>query len=163
AWFEEADKNFVLPLDDRSAMELLTIERPDSEPPRTRFVYLPGTTPIPEPVAANVRGRSYKIIADVEVTAKTEGLIFAHGSRFGGHALFIKDKKLYYVYNFLGIPPEQKFVSPPLTPGKHTVGMTFDREKTGKYGESIGKTNLYVDDKVVAEGEMRTQTGHFTL
>ena len=39
------------------------------------------------------------------------GVIFAHGSRFGGHALFIKDHKLYYVYNFLGIKPEQKFVS----------------------------------------------------
>ena len=46
------------------------------------------------------------------------GVIFAHGSRFGGHALFIKDSKLYYVYNFLGIKPEQKFVSAPLTPGQ---------------------------------------------
>src|SRR5262249_11591354 len=46
-WFEEADKNFVLPLDDRSAVELLTIERPKTEPPRTRYIYYPGTTPIP--------------------------------------------------------------------------------------------------------------------
>ena len=38
-------------------------------------------------------------------------MIFAHGSRFGGHSLFIKNRKLYYVYNFLGIKPEQKFVS----------------------------------------------------
>jgi arylsulfatase len=90
-------------------------------------------------------------------------VILAHGSRFGGHALFIKDRRLYYVYNFLGIAPEQKFVSPPLDPGKHAVGMAFVREKSGKYGESIGKTQLYVDDKVVAEGPMRTQSGHFSL
>jgi len=163
AWFEEADKNFVLPLDDRSAMELLTIQHPESEPTRTRYIYYPGTTAVPGGVAANIRGRSYKIIADVEVTAKTRGVIFAHGSRFGGHALFIKDGKLHYVYNFLGIKPEQKFVSKPLIPGKHALGMSFVREKSGKYGESIGKTQLYVDNKVVAEGPMRTQTGHFTL
>jgi arylsulfatase len=164
AWFEEADKNFVLPLDDRSALELLTIEHPLEEPPRSRYVYLPGTSPVPETSAANVRGRSYKIVADVDITAKASGVIFAHGSRFGGHTLFIKNQKLYYVYNFLGIKPEQKFVSPqPLTPGKHTLGVEFIREKAGKYSESLGKAKLYVDDKVVAEGAMRTQSGHFTL
>lgn len=46
-------------------------------------------------------------------------MIFAHSSRFGGHALFIKNKKLYYVYNFLGIKPEQQFISPELKPGKY--------------------------------------------
>jgi arylsulfatase len=91
-------------------------------------------------------------------------VIFAHGSRFGGHALFIKNQKLYYVYNFLGIKPEQKLVSPrPLTPGKHALGVEFIREKAGEYQESLSKARLYIDDKVVAEGPMRTQSGHFTL
>jgi arylsulfatase len=162
-WFDEAEKNFVLPLDDRSAVELLTIQHPETEPPRTRFIYLPGTTPVPEGVAANIRGRSYKIIADVDITSDARGVIFAHGSRFGGHTLFIKDRKLYYVYNFLGIKPEQKFVSAVLSPGKHAVGVAFVREKSGQHGESLGKTQLYVDDQVVAEGPMRTQPGHFTL
>jgi arylsulfatase len=164
AWFEEADKNFVLPLDDRTALELLTIEHPLEEPPRSRFVYFPNTSPVPETSAANLRGRSFKIIADVEITDKASGVIFAHGSRFGGHSLFIKDHKLYYVYNFLGIKPEQKFVSPqPLAAGKHTLGVEFVREKAGQYSESLGKARLYVDEKVVAEGPMRTQSGHFTL
>jgi arylsulfatase len=163
SWFEEAEKNFVLPLDDRTAMELLSIQHPLEEPPRNRYIYYPGTTPVPESSAPNIRGRSYKIIADVDITPETQGVIFAQGSRFGGHALFIKDRKLYYVYNFLGIKPEQKFVSGQLTPGKHAVGMEFIREKAGKYGESLGTTKLYVDGKVVAQGPMRTQTGHFTL
>ena len=164
AWFEEADKNFVLPLDDRSAVELLGIERPAEEAPRERYVYYPGTSPVPEGVAVNCRGRSFKILADVEIKdANCSGVIFAHGSRFGGHTLFIKDKRLCYVYNFLGIKPEQKFVSPELKPGKHVLGMEFTREDKGKFGESIGKTKLYVDDKVVAEGPMKTQPGKFTL
>jgi hypothetical protein len=77
-----------------------------------RFYGLPDTVPVPESVAANIRGRSYKILSNVEITdPNASGVIFAHGSRFGGHALFIKNRKLTYVYNFLGIRPEQRFVS----------------------------------------------------
>jgi arylsulfatase A-like enzyme len=164
-WFEEADKNLALPLNDMSAMEALNIEKPTGEPPRDRYVYFPGTVSVPEGVAVNVRGRSYKILADIEITdASANGVIFAHGSRFGGHSLFIKDKKLYYVYNFLGIKPEQKLVSSmTLKPGKYTIGVEFTKETSGQYHESIGKARLYINDKVVAEGPLRTQPGKFTL
>jgi arylsulfatase len=164
AWSEEAEKNLVLPIDDRSTIEQLGIERPTVEPARDRYLYYPGTSPVPEGVAVSIRGRSYKILANVELTdPKASGVIFAHGSRFGGHALFIKDHKLHYVYNFLGIAPEQHFMSPPLTRGKHSLGMEFVRDTTGTHGEAIGHMKLYVDDKVVAQGPMRTQPGKFTL
>ncbi|WP_221586310.1 arylsulfatase [Microbacterium sp. G2-8] len=163
AWFEEAEANFVLPLDDRSARDQLTVERPQAEPPRDRYVYYPDTAAVPESVAVNVRGRSFKIIADVVLEEGAQGVLFAHGSRFGGHSLFIKDNKLTYVYNFLGIPPEQTFTSGELTPGPHTLGVEFTREKSGEHGEAVGTAKLYVDDQVVAEGPMRTQVGKFTL
>jgi arylsulfatase len=165
-WFDEADKNLVLPLDDRTAVEQLGIERPAEEEVRERYIYYPHTAPVPEGVAVNIRGRSFKILSDIDVKdpATASGVIFAHGSRFGGHSLFIKGKKLYYVYNFLGIQPEQKFVSSvELKPGKQIVGMEFIRESTGKNGEQIGKMKLYINDKVVASGPMRTQPGKFTL
>jgi arylsulfatase len=163
-WFEEADKNLVLPLDDRSAREQLTIERPQAEPPRTRYVYYPGTSPVPEGVAVNIRGKDYRIIADVEITdPDASGVLFAHGSRFGGHSLFLKDRKLWYVYNFLGIKPEQQFISPELTPGKYALGVEFKREEAGPNRESVGTTKLWVNDQVVAEGSMRAQVGKFTL
>jgi arylsulfatase A-like enzyme len=163
AWFEEAEANFVLPLDDRPAIEQISDVRPSGEPPRSRYIYFPNTSPVPESTAVNIRGRSYKILADVELTDETEGVIFAHGSRFGGHTLFVKDGKLHYVYNFLGIKPEQTFVSGPLEPGKHTVGMEFIREGAGEHMESLGTTKLWVDEAVVAEGPMRAQIGPFTL
>ncbi len=163
-YFEEAKKNFVLPLDDRLPAALLTTPRPTNEPPSNRHIYYPGTSAIPEGVAADIRGRSYKIMANVEITdADASGVLFAHGSRFGGHSLFIKDRKLYYVYNFLGIEPEQVFVSDALSPGKYTLGMEFTRESTGEHGEQLGTTELYVNDKVVASGPMRTQPAKFTL
>ena len=36
------------------------------------------------------------------LTPDSSGVIFAHGSQFGGHASYIKDGKPTYVYNFLG-------------------------------------------------------------
>jgi arylsulfatase A-like enzyme len=164
-WNEEARANLVLPLDDRSAVQLFAIERPSQEPARERYIYYPGTMPVPEGVAVSTRNRSFKILANVDLTdANAGGVIFAHGSRFGGHSLFIKDQKLHYVYNFLGIPPEQDFVSSEkVSTGKHTFGMEFIREGAGKYGESLGQMKLYIDDKVVAQGPMKTQAGKFTL
>jgi arylsulfatase len=41
--------------------------------------------------------------------------------------------------------------------------MEFTREGEGPNHESVGKTKLYVNDKVVAEGPMRAQVGKFTL
>jgi arylsulfatase len=164
AWFEEAEKFDVLPLDDRLPPEILNDPRPQPEPPRDTFVYFPDTAEVPEAVAVNTRSRSFKILADVEITSPdAQGVIFAHGSRFGGHALFLKDQKLWYVYNFLGISPEQQFVSDKLDPGKYVLGMEFAKESVGDYGEAHGTTRLYVNDEVVAEGAMRTQLAAFTL
>jgi len=165
AWNEEAAKNLVLPLDDRPAVVQAGIARPSEETARDRYVYFPGTAPVPEGVAVSVRNRSYKILANVDITdANASGVIFAHGSRFGGHTLFIKDRKLHYVYNFLGIKPEQEFVSTQeLKPGKYTLGMEFNRTGAGPNHESLGTTKLYVNADVVAEGPMKTQPGKFTL
>jgi arylsulfatase len=164
-WMEEAEKNLVLPIDDRTPAEILGTERPSEEPPRERYVYYPNTAPVPEGVAVNIRGRSYKIVANVEISEpEAAGVLFAHGSRFGGHSLFIKGQKLHYVYNFLGIKPEQHFVSSDdLKPAKYTLGMEFIRESAGPHGENMGKMKLYINDKVVAEGPMKTQLGKFTL
>jgi arylsulfatase len=164
AWFEEADKFNVLPLDDRFPIEIIMDPRPQPEPPRSTYVYYPDTSDVPESVAVNTRGRSFKILADVTLsTPEASGVIFAHGSRFGGHALFLKDQKLWYVYNFLGIPPEQQFVSDVLQPGKYVLGMEFTKESMGQYHESHGTTKLYVNGDSVATGPMRTQIGMFTL
>lgn len=90
-------------------------------------------------------------------------MIFAHGSHFGGHSLFIKDQKLYYVYNFLGIKEQQLVSTETLKPGKYTFGMEFTIAKAGEHGESIGTAKLYVNDKEVATAAMTAQMGKFTL
>ena len=66
-WHYQAGQYFGLPLEDRTAVEVLTTPRPQMSPPRDRYIYYPGTLEVPEAVAVNVRGRSYKIAAEVDI------------------------------------------------------------------------------------------------
>jgi arylsulfatase A-like enzyme len=163
-WFNEAGKYDVLPLDDRTPLEILLAERLSLADPAGTYVFYPETTKVPEPDAPAVRGRSYKILGEVELTdPDAHGVIFAQGSRFGGHTLFIKDRRLFYVNNFVGVPPEQQFESDGLLPGNCVLGMEFVKEKVGEHHEAYGTTRLFVNGEVVVEGPMRTQPGHFSL
>jgi hypothetical protein len=164
-WYVEAGKYDVLPLDNRSVEDLLRVQPVAEIPEGGIYRYYPDTSPVPEFAAAEIRGRSFKILAEVEIAdAEAQGVIIANGARFGGHTLFIKDRKLWYVNNFLGIPPEQQLVSPDeLTAGAHVLGAEFAKENHGERGEALGTATLYVDDVAVAKSEWKTQSGHFAL
>ena len=47
--------------------------------------------------------------------------------------------------------------------GKRVLGMEFVRESVGERHESHGTTRLYIDDKQVAEGPMRTSPATYAL
>jgi hypothetical protein len=132
-------------------------------PASGQYTYYPGTSEVPEASAANIINVSYKILAEVELTRDSQGVIFAQGSRFGGYSLFVKDGKLVYVYNFLGIPPEQRIVADAPTSGTRIVGVEFIKERMGEHHEPYGTLKLHVDDRVVAEGELRTIASRFSL
>jgi arylsulfatase A-like enzyme len=164
-WFYYAGIYKGLPLDDRSAREILTSPRPQPSEPRGRYVYYPGTAEVPESVAVNVRRRSFTIAAGVTIdTPEAEGVLFAHGGVGGGHSLYVKDGRAHYVYNWLGERVQTVTSPDPLATGKHVVTAEFD--KTGddpETGSAIGTLTLYVDTEAVADGEITTQPGNFSL
>ena len=167
-WMEEARKYNVLPLNDMEAatkdlQKFLAMEFHIPVPPSGQYTYYPDTSEVPERSAANVHGVSYKVLAEVEFTGDAQGVIFAQGSRFGGHSLFVKDGRLTYAYNFLGIPPETQISGDAPRSGRHIVGVEFTKQRMGEHHESYGPLRLYVDDHAVAEQEIRTETGHFAL
>ena len=162
-WMEEAKKNNVLPLNDLDIPTFHKYEFHLAIPEDGRFVYYPGTAEIPEASAAPTLGRSFKILADVTLKAGTKGVIVSQGSRFGGYSLFIKDGRINFVYNFLGLQPEQKLSYALPAAGKHTFGVEFIKEKMSAKNETLGKMKLYIDGKSVAEGSFRTQSGHYAL
>jgi arylsulfatase A-like enzyme len=152
-WFVEAGKNHVFPLDDRTALEILTTERPSVSRARESYVYYPGTAAIPEGICPNIRNRSFAF----------QDVIFSQGSKFGGQALYVKDGKLHFVNNFIG-HEEQRFVASEKI-GKGDFTVLVDFEKTGENPKftANGKLTLSVNKKTVAEGKMRFQPGKFGI
>jgi arylsulfatase len=162
-WLAEANKNNVLPIVDLGVHAIHELEFHAAPPAGGRYVYYPGTTEVSEAIAARTLGVSFKILAEVEFTGDTQGIICSQGSRFGGYAMFVKGGKLVFVYNFLGVPPEQRLTTDAPKVGTHIVGVEFNKESASKNLECFGKTTLYVDDKAFDSGRFRTQTGHYAL
>jgi len=164
-WFAVAGANNVFPLDDRTAIEQLTVERPEPAEARDNYTYYANTSEIPEGVAPNIRNRSFGILATCNVSdPKTaQGVLMTQGGVAGGHTLFLKDGKLNYVYNFLGIE-EQKVVSSDFVPkGDVILGIKFNKEKENPKGCANGTATLYVNDTEVGKATIRTQPGKFAL
>jgi arylsulfatase len=162
-WLEEAKKYNVLPLNDLSVLDFLPLEFHAEIPESGRYVYYPNTTEVPEASSASTHGRSFKILAEVELTGESEGVIVAQGSRFGGYTMFIREGTLTFIYNFLGISPEQRISGPVPKEGIHILGVEFAKESRGEYGESIGTMTLHVDDETVDKASFRTMTGRYSL
>ncbi len=126
---------------------------------------------MPEAVAVNIRGRAFKIAADVNIeTPEAEGVLFAHGHKFGGHALYLKDGKLKYVYNYLGENEQMITSNVDVPKGKCVLGVEFNKEKFQAIGGSptpnqcIGTATLYINDQKVGEyKDIALQIGKFAL
>jgi N-sulphoglucosamine sulphohydrolase, C-terminal len=148
-WWSEAERNSVLPLDNAPFDRVFGEERPGHDG-RRRYVYYPFAGPVTEEAAVNVRNRSHRITAEVDLPeGDAEGILLAQGSVLGGYALFVLDGRLHYAHNFVGMEEHRVTSSGELPTGAHTLGFRFD-----KTGEHQGRGTLLVDGEEVGSGEI---------
>ena len=164
-WFAEAGANHAFPLDDRTAFEIFMTPRPLLTPPRNRYVYFPETAEVPESQSVNIRNRSYAIGALVDIPdAGAEGVIFAHGAQFGGHALYVKDNRLHYTYSFVGSVEQTVVADRDLPVGENMLlSAAFDKQREDPPGVAVGALSLYHGETKVGETSIKTQPGKFAL
>jgi len=94
-------------------------------------------------------------------TPEASGVLFAQGSRFGGHALYLKSGKLKYVYNFIGERIQTVEADVPAPLGHVVLSATFERQGTAM--PATGQLTLHIRDQKVGEGTIMTQPGKFGL
>jgi arylsulfatase A-like enzyme len=164
-WFAEAGANDAFPLDDRSALEVFNTPRPQLTKPQNRYRYFPDTAIVPGLQAVNTRNRSFSIAARVDIPAPgAEGVLFAIGSRFGGQALYIRDNRLRYVNNFVGIEEQKVVADVDLPTGNDLIlSASFDKDGEVSPGTATGMLSLYIGDKKVGEGRIKVQPGDYGL
>jgi len=163
-WFSEAGANAAFPLDDRTPVEILGTPRPQLSAPRNRYVYFPDTAPVSEWQAVNTKNRSFVIGALLDIPkAGSEGVLFAFGSRFGGHALYVKDNRLHYVNNFVGAEEQMIVGTEDVPTGEGLIlSASFEKEATEQTC-ATGTLSLYHGETKVGEGKIKTQLGAYAI
>jgi arylsulfatase len=118
----EAEKYQVLLLDDRLAELADPTLRPSLIEGRTTFTYYLGKVRIPESSAAPIDNRSYTITAYVDVPpGGADGVVVADGGVVGGIALYVKDGRPTYEYNWISQTRYKVTGSETLAPGPNTI------------------------------------------
>jgi arylsulfatase len=154
-FLEEARKNQVLPIDDRTVerVNAAIAGRPDLMAGRTSLTLAGGMTGMSENVFINIKNKSKTITAEVEVPeGGGHGAILVQGGRFGGWALYVKDGVPAYDYNFIGLASTTIAAAEPLAAGKATVRFEFAYDGGGLGKGGLG--TLFVNDEKVAEGRI---------
>jgi arylsulfatase len=148
-WWVEAGKYNVLPLDSR--MQLRMGERkPGAAGGRSRYVYYANAAPQFEYTAVNLKNRSHAITAEVEIPeGGAEGVLLCHGSWFAGYSLYVKDRRLHYVHNYLGLAEYKVSSRDEIAPGRRVLRFVFTRT-----GEHRGTGALFIDGIEAGAGEI---------
>ena len=157
-WWVEAEAHQVLPLDSMPFFE--AIGRDPVSPPRARYVYWPGSGPVAESGAVDVRSRSHEVTVEVDILsepAATSGVLVSQGSGYGGWALWVDAGILHYAHNFVAMETSNVTADRVLTPGAHGVGVRYEHG-AGNLGTG-GVATLVIDGDAVAAVEIP----HFTL
>lgn len=147
-WWQEAEANQVLPLDDRFAPRFAeNAERHRGG--RTHYTFWPGMGHLPSEVAPDLRSRSYTLTATVDLTSATEqGVLIAHGDATGGYSLYLENGYLIHDLNIGGNHQLLKSAQP-LSPGHHELSLRMRRSKKTD-GSVSGTATLLVDGNTVA-------------
>jgi arylsulfatase A-like enzyme len=149
----EAAKYDVLPLDNSKVERLDTSNRPSLTRGRSVFTYYPGQVRIPEGAAPDVKNKSFKIAATVEIPeGGAEGMLLTQGGRFAGWALYLLRGKPVFCYNLAGVDRYYATGKDKLAPGNHTVELDFKTDGAG-LGKG-GSATLLVDGKPAGEGKI---------
>ena len=154
-FMKEAEKNHVLPLDDRvlERGNAEAVGRPDLMSGRRSLTLAEGMTGMLENTFLNLKNKSSTITAEVEVPqGGGNGAIVVQGGRFGGWALYVKDGKPGYDYNFLGLKRYSIASPKPLSAGKNSLKLDFAYDGGG-LGKG-GTVTLFVNGQQVAQGRV---------
>jgi arylsulfatase A-like enzyme len=121
-WWQEAQTNQVLPLDDRFGPRFAENARRHQGQGRT-FTFHAGMGHLPTDVAPDVRARDYRIEANVLIPPQgCEGVLLSHGDATCGYSLYIQDGRLVHDLNVGGLHQVMKSDTP-VPAGHHCLAF----------------------------------------
>jgi arylsulfatase len=158
----EASKYKVFPLDDRvtERENPQVAGRVDLFADRQSVTYRAGMGRFTEETAPNVKNRSHRITAHVDIPETgAEGVIIAQGGRFGGWSLYVLNGYLNYAYNCYGRHLYTIRSQEQLQPGNQKLLFEFQYDGNG-IGLG-GDAQLRVDGRNIGRGRVEKTTAYY--
>lgn len=153
-WWAEAEANQVLPLDDRFG-ERFAENAARVHGDRLHYEFWSGMGHLPTDVAPDLRSRSYRIVAEVEIPETgADGVLVAHGDATSGYSLYLDGGYLVHDLN-IGGSHQVVRSDRAVVPGRHDLAFRMDR------AEGVGTGTLEIDG--VDVGSMTTTDTFFTM
>lgn len=151
-WWDEARANQVLPLDDRFA-ERFGENAARHTGDRRTYVFWAGMGHLPSDVAPDLRSRSYRITADVDIPDDgAEGVLIAHGDATCGYSLFMRNGHLVHDLSVGG--KHETLTSAEPVPTGRRCRLEFEMKRTAndtRFPTGLGV--LRIDDREVGRFE----------
>ena len=149
-WWHEAGRYGVLPI--------MGAPHGKRQAKPTLHVFFPDTAPVFIEAAPSITNTDYAVEADLEIEGDhAEGMLLAHGGRFGGYGLLMRDGYPVFVYNYFGLS-EVAIASPRrVGSGRHSVRVEFKRSGPPAPDQGRGAPgvlSILVDGDKVASGSL---------
>jgi len=149
AWWGEAERHGVLPLDDRHAFATMRAgRRPGLPASRERFVYYPPISHVVADACPPV-ARGWTMGVDLDHPEDGgDGALVNRGTINSGFVLYIKDGRVRFDYNAFHAHTVLA-AEAPLRPGRREVVLRVERGENRQ-----GAVSLLIDGEVSASGEI---------
>jgi arylsulfatase A-like enzyme len=149
-WWVEAGKYGVLPLDGRSlAGKIRACKQHVTDPAGpVRRIYYPSSSRFHASVVPDLRNKSFEICVPISrQTSEDEGVLISQGDGSSGYALYIRNNRLAFHYNYSGIERYTVISEQELPAGSVVLRLLLL-----KTGENEGIAKLYAGDQRIGEG-----------
>lgn len=149
AWWREAERHGVLPLDDRPAFQTFrAARRPGLPGARPRYVYHPPISHVVADACPPV-ARGWTMSVDLEhPEGGGDGALVNRGTINSGFVLYIKDGRVAFDYNAFH-DHTVVVAQAPLRPGRHDIVLRVERGDNRQ-----GMVSLLIDGEVSGAGEI---------
>ncbi len=155
-WWQEAEANGVMPLDDRTLVDIISFRQPNGLMNRSEIVFHPRQGHIPQTSMIASSERSMDITAYFNGPVGDEsGVLVSAGDRIGGYSLFVKDGRLNLEYIQLR---KRASLSGALSPDAHSCRLSC---VVGADGQVVAK--LFAEQELIAEGQVGAASHHLSF
>jgi len=155
-WWREAEANDVLPLDDRTLVDIISFRQPNGVMAADTVTLYPGGSHVPQTTMITSSERSMRMTAHFRASrGEAEGVLVSAGDPLGGYTLYIKDGTLSFEHVRMG---KRTTVSAPVPATTRRCGLQLDVNE-----DATARVGLFTDGITVARAPIPQVAVHLSF